>query len=75
MEKLDPALRRVEDPREPANVVVHAISHADSFIVPRDGGLAWADPIECLLDLYEARLEIQASQFLEALQKSRPPSP
>jgi len=74
VEKLDPALRRVEDPREPANLVVHAIRHADSFLVPRDGGLAWADPVECLLDLHEARLEMQASHFLEALQKRRPPS-
>jgi hypothetical protein len=73
--KLDPALQRVEDPRELANVVVHAIRHANSFIVPREGGLGWADPVECLLDLHEVRLEAQASQFLEALKQRRPPSP
>ena len=69
---LDPALKRVEDPFAPANVVVHAVRHADPQFAPRDGGLAWADPLECLFDLYEARLDLQAGQFLEALQRQRP---
>ena len=66
--QLDPALQRIEDPLAPAHLVVHAVRHADPFFTPRDGGLAWADPVECLLDLHEARLEMQASQFLEFLQ-------
>ncbi len=33
------------------------------------GTIAWADPIECLLDLHEARLEAQAQEFLEHLQR------
>lgn len=72
IEKLDPALKRIEDPLEPATVVVHAIRHADPLFTPREDGLQWADPVECLLDLHEARLEVQASQFLEALQRNRP---
>lgn len=72
VEKIDPALKRVEDPLAPANVVVHAVRHADAQFIPRDGGLAWADPVECLFDLHEARLEMQATQFLEALQHMRP---
>lgn len=68
VQKLDPALQRVEDPLKPATIVVHAIRHANSFIIPRNGGLSWADPIECLLDLHEARLEMQAAQFLDRLQ-------
>lgn len=75
IEKLDPALKRVEDPLAPANLVVHAVRHADAQFIPRDGGLAWADPVECLFDLYEARLEMQAAQFLEALQRQRPTKP
>ena len=75
IEKLDPALKRVSDPLQPASLVVHAIRHADALFTPRDGGLAWADPVECLLDLHEARLEMQASQFLEALQRNRPAKP
>lgn len=67
---LDPALKREDDPFKPANVVVHAIRHADPLFSARKGGLAWADPVECLLDLQEARLEAQANQLLEVL-KSR----
>jgi hypothetical protein len=72
IERLDPALKRVEDPLAPANVVVHAVRQADPQFTPREGGLAWADPLECLFDLHEARLDMQAGQFLEALQRQRP---
>jgi hypothetical protein len=65
--QLDPALKQIEDPLEPAILIVHAVRHAESLFTPRDGGLAWADPVECLLDLHEAQLEMQATQFLEAL--------
>ncbi|HEX7479413.1 MAG TPA: hypothetical protein VF331_16540 [Polyangiales bacterium] len=75
VEKIDPALKRVQDPLEPASVVVHVIRHADPLFTSREGGLHWADPVECLFDLYEARLDAQASQFLEALQRSRPTAP
>lgn len=75
IEKLDPALKRVEDPLAPAHLVVHAVRHADPQFTPCDGGLAWADPVECLFDLHEARLEMQAAQFLEALQRNRPTKP
>jgi hypothetical protein len=73
--KLDPALTRVTDPREPASVVVHTIYHADPLFEPREGGLSWADPVECLLDLHDARLEMQAKQFLEVLRERRPKNP
>ena len=72
IEKLDPALQRVKDPLEPASVVVHVVSHANSLFVPREGGLQWADPVECLLDLHEAHLETQAAQFLAVLRNQRP---
>jgi hypothetical protein len=75
IEKLDPALKRIEDPLEPANVVVHAVRHADALFTPREGGLFWADPVECLLDLYDAHLEAQAAEFLRALQNARPSTP
>jgi hypothetical protein len=65
--RLDPGLELVPDPMAPASVVLHAVRHADPLFTPREGGLAWADPIECLLDLHEARLESQARQFLAAL--------
>jgi hypothetical protein len=75
VEKMDPALKRVQDPLEPANVAVHVIRHADPLFTPREGGLHWTDSVECLLDLYEARLDAQANQFLQALLRSRPTAP
>lgn len=69
---LDPALQCVQDPREPASVVVHTIYHADPLFEPRAWGLHWADPVECMLDLHDARLDLLAGQFLEALQQRRP---
>ncbi|HTM58435.1 MAG TPA: hypothetical protein VL123_08480 [Candidatus Udaeobacter sp.] len=68
---LDPALERVDDSLEPATVVVHAVRHADPLFTARKGGLPWADPIECLLDLREANLRQQAGQLYEALEKRR----
>lgn len=75
VQDLDPALVRTSDPLEAATVVVHAVRHADSLFNDREGGLAWADPVECLLDLHEARLDQQASQLLDALQQQRPSVP
>jgi hypothetical protein len=72
IEKLDPGLQRVHDPLAPATVVVHQVRHADPFFEPRKDGLQWADPVDCLLDLHEAGLGAQASQFLKALEKKRP---
>ena len=71
IQALDPALERAEDSLAPATVVVHAVRHADSLFTPRKGGLMWADPIECLLDLREANLRQQASQLFFAIEKKR----
>jgi hypothetical protein len=73
--KLDPALKRIHDPLEPATVVVHFIRQVDPFFSPREGGLSWADQLECLFDLHEAGLQKQASQFLNALLRNRSLSP
>lgn len=71
IEVLDPALKRVDDPFQPATVIVHAVRHADPLFTEREGGLRWADPVECMLDLFEARLERQASEFLESLKRAQ----
>jgi hypothetical protein len=72
---LDPALVRTHDPRGPASVVVHQVYQAKSLFAKRDGGLAWADPVECLLDLHDARLETQARQLLDSRKARRPKVP
>jgi len=71
IEKLDPALNRVDDPFKPANVVVHFVQHKESFFEAREEGLSWADPVECLLDLHELHLEAQATDFLNVLLSRR----
>ena len=71
IQKLDPALRRVGSALEPANVVVHMVRRAEAFFIPREGGLQWADPVECLMDLHEAHLERQAKEFLSVLEDQR----
>lgn len=66
--QLDPGLERVDDPLQPAALAVHAVRHADPLFQPRVGGLFWADPVECALDLATAKLAVQAMQFLAHLE-------
>ena len=68
VEKLDPALKREEDPTAPASLVIHAIRRKEAYFTKCDEGLSIADPVECMLDLHELRLEPQADslhRFLE----------
>lgn len=69
--ELDPALEREEDVQKPVSVVVHRVWHADAMFRERAEGLAWADPLECLLDLREMGLASQAAEFLEAMKAGR----
>jgi hypothetical protein len=64
--KLDPALKPAER-GEPSQLVVHTLYRQKSFFAEADDGTLYADEIECLLDLHEARLEQQALEFLEKL--------
>lgn len=61
LQKLDPALESVTDPDGPASVVVHLLRRPANYF---HGELA--DPVECLLDLHEMRLENQAQEFLKS---------
>ena len=65
-EGLDPGLERTRSRDESPTLVVHTIRRAESLFQPGDGGLPWADPVECLLDLHEAGLEAQALEFLNS---------
>ena len=77
VKSLDPALERLESRSEPASVVVHHTQVKDSlFQQDPKGKLRYADPVETLLDLHEARLEPQASellQFFVSRRKTRSP--
>jgi len=67
VEQLDPALKREDDPDIPATLVLHFIRRREKFFETDSGEVPWADPVECLLDLHEVRLEPQALEFLNAL--------
>ena len=65
VERLDPALEKTERRDEPAALAVHLVRREVSLFQSDDAGMQWADPVECLLDLHEARLEPQAREFLD----------
>jgi hypothetical protein len=64
--KLDPALKPAER-GEPCQVVIHTLYRTKAFFTEAKDGTLYADEVECLLDLHEARLEQQALEFLEKL--------
>lgn len=65
--RLDPGIEVTSDPTEPVCLVVHFVRHRETLFEENSGGIPWADPVECLLDLHEARLESQAAEFVRAL--------
>jgi hypothetical protein len=71
VDQLDPALKSVEDSTAPVNLVIHFIRRHDSLFNKGPDGLNWADPVECLLDLNEARLEQQALEFAKSFADAR----
>jgi hypothetical protein len=66
VERLDPGLEKTVRRDEAPALVIHAIRRAESLFQPGEDGLPWTDPVECLLDLHEARLESQALEFLNS---------
>ena len=69
--RLDAALGQTEEPGEPAILVVHTLRRAVALFEMDSRETLWADPVECLLDLHEMRLEPQVRQFLESFTQSR----
>ena len=66
IEDLDPALeRQTKQAGHPASLVVHCVRRRESLFARDADGFAWADRVECLLDLHEARLEHQAEEFVQ----------
>jgi hypothetical protein len=64
--QLDPALARAARRAQAPSLVVHVVRRAASLFERDGSGGLWADPVECLLDLHEARLEDQALEFLRS---------
>jgi hypothetical protein len=74
VERLDPGLEKTVRRDESPTLMIHTIRRAESLFQPGEDGLPWADPVECLLDLHEMRLESQALEFLNSFPatKGRP---
>lgn len=67
VQKLDPALDRTRDTHRPARLALHFIRRKDPLFERDQDGSQWADPVECLLELYSARLDQQARSYQEFL--------
>jgi len=67
LRNLDPALKPWKRDDPPPSLSVHFLRRKPSFFRVDKAGLFWADPIECLLDLLEAKLDFQALQFRRAI--------
>lgn len=63
LRKLDPALQPAR-PDEVPRLVLHVLRRPVVFFDKDPDTGIWADPVECLLDLHEMRLEAQAAEFL-----------
>jgi len=71
VQRLDPGLEQTTSRGEAATLVIHLVRRRESLFEPSDEGSPWADPVECLLDLHEARLEAQARDFLRSFTATR----
>ena len=77
VERIDPGLEEAEERDGAPSLVVHVLRRKASFFVPADGtetstqqgGLQWADPVECLLDLHEAHLEPLAEELRNFMER------
>jgi hypothetical protein len=67
VERLDPALERSTGREEAVVLSVHVLRRHASLFDTTGEGLPWSDRVSTLLDLYDARLESQAAEFLEHL--------
>ena len=63
--RLDPGLVPAE-PGESVYLAVHTLSMPRNYFTT-GAGMVWADEVDCLLDLHEARLEQQALELLDSL--------
>lgn len=70
VQKLDPALEQSDNPYRKADLVVHFLDRPETHF-ERNGELLIADPLQCLADLYDMRLDQQADQMLYFLSEQK----
>lgn len=66
VQKLDPALQLADNPHQQADLVIHFLDRRATHF-ERHGQLLIADPLECLADLYDLKLDQQADQMFYSL--------
>ena len=64
---LDPALELSRDPHAPTRLALHFVRRNNPLFDKGKNDVSWADPVECLFDLHEARLDSLAASFSEYL--------
>lgn len=70
--QLDAGLVESRGSNEVGSVAVHfSDSRADNMFMRDSNGVVWANPVQCLVDLYELRLEMQAQEMLQFLVDER----
>lgn len=67
VKQLDPALAPTRDPHRPARLAIHFVRRKDPLFDREKDGSVWPDPVECLVELFNARLDQQAVSFQEFL--------
>jgi hypothetical protein len=67
VDQLDAGLQRSTNPDDTPQLVVHYLLRPQAFFEVDSEGTVWADPVECLADLFEARLNNQADEMLFAM--------
>ena len=65
--RLDAALKQCDGPDPSAILVIHLLPRKQGCFERDDEGRVWADPVECMADLHEMRLDAQAQDMLRAL--------
>jgi len=68
---LDAGLQRSTNPADAPQLVLHYLQRPQAFFEVDSDGTVWADPVECLADLFEARLNSQADEMLFAMKAHR----
>lgn len=67
VDQLDAGLQRSTNSSAAPQLVVHYLLRPQAYFEVGSEGTVWADPVECLADLFEARLHAQADEMLFAM--------
>lgn len=71
IKELDPALELTDQLNAKPALVIHFPENRRDDYFDRDGTTNWADPLDCLSDLYELRLDAQAEEMVNHLIAAR----